>query len=98
MIKLKQLLIESKYKIYHNSYTSAVNSALDYANNQGYEHDSDETATKIGMGPRKPSSGKTNRFTISLTKNGVPQRKALHIQIYNRGTSGNEYELNTYIS
>ena len=113
MIKLIQLLNEAKFAIYHKSYTSAINTALEYAESQGYEYDKEETASTIGMGPKKPSAGKTNRFTISLTKGGKPQRKALHIQVYNMGTfkrnsdgsqtrslygGNNEYELNTYIS
>ena len=113
MIKLASLLKEGKYQIYHKTYTSAINTALEYAEKQGYEYDKEETAEKIGMGPKKPSDGKTNRFSIQLTKNGKPQRKQLHIQVYGMGTykrnsdgsqtrsmwgGQNEYELNTYIS
>ena len=83
MIKLASLLKEGKYQIYHKTYTSAINTALEYAEKQGYEYDKEETAEKIGMGPKKPSDGKTNRFSIQLTKNGKPQRKQLHIQVYN---------------
>lgn len=111
MIKLKSLL-EAKFPIYHKTYTSAINSALDWAEQSGYEYDKEETAREIGMGPKKPSEGKTNRFSISLTKGGKPQRKQLHIQVYNMGTfkrnpdgsktrsmfgGQNEYELNCYI-
>jgi len=113
MIKLKDILNEGKYTVYHKSYTSAINTALEWAEKQGYEYDKEETASTIGMGPKKPSEGKTNRFSISLTKGGKPQRKALHIQVYNMGTfkrnsdgsqtrslygGNNEYELNAYIS
>jgi hypothetical protein len=113
MIKLKDILNEGKYPVYHKSYTSAINTALEWAEKQGYEYDKEETAQTIGLGPKKPSAGKTNRFSISLTKGGKPQRKALHIQVYNMGTfkrnadgsqtrslygGSNEYELNTYIS
>lgn len=113
MISLKKILSEGKYQVYHKSYTSAINTALEYAEKQGYEYDKEETAREIGMGPKKPSAGKTNRFTISLTKDGKPQRKALQIQVYNMGTfkrdtdgsmtrsvfgGQNEYELNCYIA
>jgi hypothetical protein len=113
MISLKKLLKETKYQIYHYTYTSAINAALEYAEKQGYEYDQEETASKIGMGPKKPSEGKTNRFSIQLTKGGKPQRKQLHIQVYGMGTykrntdgsktrsmygGQNEYELNAYIS
>ncbi len=96
MIKLKSLLTEkSKYETYHKSYTSAIEAALEYAEKQGYEYDKEETAHKIGMGPKKPSEGKTNRFSIELSKDGKVQRKQLHIQVYGMG---DKYELNAYIS
>jgi cation transport regulator ChaB len=63
-----------KSDVYHKSYTSAINSALDYAEKRGYEYDKEETATKIGSGPKKPADGKTNRFTISLYKDGKEQK------------------------
>ena len=96
MIRLKGLLNENKYQVYHNSYTSAINTALEYAEKQGYEYDQEETASKIGMGPKKPSEGKTNRISIGLTKNGKPQNKQLNIQVYGMGDG--KYELNTYVA
>jgi hypothetical protein len=83
------------YKIYHDSYTSAINAALDYAEKKGYEYDKEETADKIGLGPKKPSEGKTNKFSINLTKEGKPQKKNLHIQVYGMEK---KYELNCYIN
>jgi hypothetical protein len=46
------------------------------------------------MGPKKPSEGKTNRFSIELSKDGKPSRKLLHIQVYGMRDT---YELNAYI-
>lgn len=89
---------KSSYAVYHNTFTSAIDAALKYAEKQGYTYDKEETADKIGMGPKKPSKGKTNKYTITLMKNGKPQKKALQIQVYNRGTSSNEFELNCYIA
>jgi hypothetical protein len=86
---------KDEYKVYHNTYTSAVNSALEYAEKKGFEYDKEETAVKIGSGPKKPSEGKTNKFSINLTKDGKPQRKNLQIQIYGMG---DKYELNCYIN
>ena len=102
------------YEVYHKSYTQAIQTAKEYALKRGYMVDDDDSFRKIGMGPKKPSEGKTNRFSISLTKNGKPQRKHLHIQVYNMGTfkrdnkssslvrsmhgGQNQYELNCYIS
>jgi hypothetical protein len=105
MITLKSIIAESKIKsvlkeaakfeTYHNTYTSAVNAAREYAEKQGYEINDDDAFTKIGMGPRKPSEGKTNRFSIELSKDGKVQRKQLHIQVYGMK---NKYELNAYIN
>jgi hypothetical protein len=104
---------KSDYPVYHYTYTSAIQSARDYAEKKGYEIDDEDAFRKIGMGPRKPSDGKTNRFSIELTKNGKPQKKMLHIQVYGMGTykraqngsktrslygGQNEYELNCYIN
>lgn len=87
---------KGKYEVNHKSYTSAVQEALKYCANMGYEVDEDEYFDKVATGPRKPSEGKTNRFSIALTKRGKPQRKALQIQIYGKGKAG--YELNCYIN
>ena len=85
----------SKYQIYHNTYSSAVQHAVSQAEKQGYEVDTDDYDRKVAMGPRKPSSGKTNSFSIKLMKNGKPQKKALQMQIYNMDNK--KYELNMYI-
>lgn len=99
MIKLKKL-IEAKepYNVYHNTYSSAVQAAEKYAISKGYEIDYDDWATQVAFGPKRPSDGKTNRMTVNLIKNGKVQKKALSIQVYNRGVSGNTYELNAYIN
>lgn len=86
---------KNKYEVYHNTYTSAVNAALDYAERNGYTYDQEEVATKIGMGNRKPDEGVTNKFTINLFKDGIESRKALQIQIYGMR---DKYELNSYIN
>jgi hypothetical protein len=85
---------QAKYDVYHNSYTSAIQSAKEYAEKQGYTINDDDSFTKIGLGPRKPSEGKTNRFSIELSKDGKVQRKMLQIQVYGMR---NKYELNCYI-
>lgn len=96
MNPIKESVKEAKsdYTVYHKSYTSAIEAAREYAEKKGYEINNDDAFTKIGVGPRKPSPGKTNRFSIELTKDGKPQRKMLHIQVYGMK---NSYELNAYI-
>ncbi len=93
---VRESVTEAKtpYEVYHKSYTSAIEAAREYAEKKGFEIDNDDSFTKIGMGPRKPSEGKTNRFSIQLTKDGKLQRKQLHIQVYGMK---NSYELNAYI-
>ncbi len=83
------------YPVYHNSYSSAVDSALEYAKSAGYEIVDNDVWNEISMGPKKPSEGNTNRASIGLTKGGKPQKKMLHLQIYGMG---GRYELNAYIN
>jgi hypothetical protein len=85
---------KAPYEVYHKSYTSAIEAAREYAEKKGFEIDNDDSFRKIGMGPRKPSEGKTNSFSIQLSKDGKLQRKQLHIQVYGMK---NSYELNAYI-
>lgn len=103
---MKILLSESIYNIlseaknvthqtYHNTYSSAVDEALEFAKKRGYEVDKEEVAHRIGLGPKKPKEGKTNRFSLSLKKNGKEQKVELHFQIYGMKE---KYELNAYIS
>jgi hypothetical protein len=95
-IKKTESVTEAKapYEVYHKSYTSAIEAAREYAEKKGFEIDNDDSFRKIGMGPRKPSEGKTNSFSIQLSKDGKLQRKQLHIQVYGMK---NSYELNAYI-
>lgn len=82
------------YQVYHNTFSSAVQTAADYARNFGYELNDDEWFNKITTGPKKPNEGETNRYSLSLYKDGKEQRKMLHIQVYGMK---NKYELNAYI-
>ncbi len=82
------------FDIYHKTYTSAVTHAADVAKRQGYEVDPDSWETEITFGQRKPSEGKSVSKHIKLTKDGKPQRKMLHLQVYGMK---NEFELNMYI-
>jgi hypothetical protein len=82
-------------QIYHSSYTSAINTALEYATEKGYQTNEEEVARTIGMGKPKPAAGDTNRITVALYKDGKEQKKCLHLQVYNMGE---RYELNVYIS
>lgn len=104
--KINRLIKEGKndYEIYHSSYTSAVQEIEKFVKNNGYtfgetQEDADnQLFDVIGSGPPKPSKGKTNKINLELWKGNKKQRKLLHAQVYNRGTSGKTFELNMYIS
>ena len=85
---------KNDYDIYHKSYSSAVQHALAQVKQRGYEIDMDDYQNKVATGPRKPSVGKTNSFSIDLTKAGKPVKNKLHMQVY--GMEGGKYELNMY--
>ena len=82
---------------YHDSYSSAIQTAVSHAKKRGYEVDVDDYQNKVASGPRKPSEGKTVSHNIKLTKDGKPTKKGLAIQIYNKGGE-TPFELNHYIS
>jgi len=89
------LSVDESSDVYHKSYTHAIEAAEVYARKKGYEIDDDEMFTKVAMNSKRPSVGKTTRVSLELLKNGKPQRKMLHIQVYGMK---NGYELNTYIN
>jgi hypothetical protein len=93
-MRLRGVMNEAKFETYHNTYTSAIQAAKEWAEKSGYAINDDDSFTKIGMGPKKPSEGKTNRFSIELSKDGKVQKKMLHIQVYGMKS---KYELNCYI-
>lgn len=99
MKSFNQHLVEAKsdYEIYHDTYTRAIEAAVNFAFKNGYETRGAEMHDKIGMGPGRPKVGKTVKHTLTLYKNDKEQRKALQIQVYNRDTKTNTYELNVYI-
>ena len=88
---------KSDYEIYHKDFSTAVQHAIKTAEKRGYKVDDDDWHNKVATGPRKPSEGKTNSYSITLMdKNGKPVKKALQMQVYNKGGQ-NPYELNMYI-
>ena len=93
----EEVVSEAKddYTINHKTFSSAVQHALEMVKKRGFEVDDDEWDRKVAMGPRKPGKGKTNRYTIALTKGGKPTRKNLQMQVY---YDEGRYELNMYVS
>ena len=89
---------KDQYKLYHDTYSGAVQHALGYTlEKTGYSVDQDEFFNKVSSGPRKPSSGKTNSFSLQLVdaSTGKPVNRMLHMQIYNMDDK--KYELNMYV-
>ena len=82
------------YKLYHNTFSGAVQEAIAVAKKKGFDVDEDDWSDKVATGPKKPSKDKTNSYSIKLMKNGKPVRQMLQIQVYNMGA---KYELNTYV-
>lgn len=98
---LVEVLLKEDYsETYFQSFADAAQFARDFAEKKGYDVDEDEWFSEVATGGRytrsRPSKGKSHRFTIGLLKNGKPQRKALHFQVY--GMDSGNYELNVYIS
>ena len=70
------------------------------AEKKGFEIDEENWTTEVAFGGKykraRPSVGKSNSFSVALTKNGKPQRKHLHFQVY--GMESGNFELNAYVS
>ena len=89
---------DSSADLYFNTYSAAVQHAKAQAEKKGFEVVEDDWFNQVTTGKGKPGRGKTTRHTLKLTKNDKPVRKSLSIQVYNRDTDKNPYELNFYVS
>lgn len=84
----------NKQNIYHPTLRAALEKAEKYAAERGYTIDPEELFREFGTGG--VSYETTRKGSLTLYKDGIPQKKRLHIQIY-RMPSGS-YELNDYIN
>ena len=80
----------SDYQLYHKTFSDAMQHAYQHAEKKGFVVDPDEIDNKVATGPKKPSSGKTNRYIL-----GTNKKKKVHIQVAN--LDNKKYELNMYI-
>lgn len=81
-------------KVYHETYTSAIEEALQDAEIRGFQVSDEDRFNAIGSGPGRPKQGETTRHSLELEGT----EKMLHIQVYNRGDGiPLAYELNSYI-
>jgi hypothetical protein len=77
------------YELYHKTFSDAMQHAYDHAKSKGFVVDPKEIDDKVATGPKKPSSGKTNRYSLKAG------RKKVEIQVAN--LDNKRYELNMYI-
>jgi len=89
-IELINEVRKSDYQLYHKDFSSAMQHAYEVAKKRGYTVDPEEIDSKVATGPRKPSSGKTNRYIL-----GTDKKQNLHVQVAN--LDNKRYELNMYI-
>ena len=77
------------YELYHKDFSSAMQHAVAHAKSKGFVVDPKEIDDKVATGPKKPSKGKTNRYSLKAG------RKTVFIQVAN--LDNKSYELNMYI-
>jgi len=92
--KKEEVEIEEKksatgYELYHKTFSDAMQHAYAHAKKKGFVVDPKEIDDKVATGPKKPSSGKTNRYSLKAG------RKTVEIQVAN--LDNKRYELNMYI-
>ena len=80
----------SGYELYHKTFSGAMQHAYAFAKKKGYTVDKDDIDSKVASGPKKPSSGKTNKYIL-----GTNKKQNVHIQVAN--LDNKRYELNMYI-
>jgi hypothetical protein len=98
--RLGESVKEAKDETYFKSATDAVMYARTQAEKKGFEIDDQDWNSEITMGGRysrtRPGVGKTNSFSVGLSKGGKPQRKNLNISLY--GMESGKFELTYYIN
>ena len=86
----EETINEADYELYHKTFSAAMQHAYAHAKKRGYIVDPDEIDNKVATGPKKPSSGKTNKYIL-----GTNKKQKLHVQVAN--LDNKRYELNMYI-
>ena len=88
--EMKEAKSSTGYELYHKDFSSAMQHAYAFAKKKfGIEVDPKEIDDKVATGPKKPSNGKTNSYSLKA-KGG---KKGIQVQVYN---TGKNYELNMY--
>ena len=55
------------YEIYHKTFSAAMQHAYSSAKKMGYTVNPKEIDSKVATGPKKPSSGKTNKYILGTS-------------------------------
>jgi len=79
------------YELYHKQFSGAMQHAYKFAKSKGYTVNPKDIDDMVASGPRKPSSGKTNSYSL-----GTDKGKRVQIQVTN--LDNKRYELNMYIT
>ena len=79
------------YELYHKQFSGAMQHAYKFAKSKGYTVNTKDIDDMVASGPRKPSSGKTNSYSL-----GTDKGKRVQIQVTN--LDNKRYELNMYIT
>ena len=88
--ELEEAKSSSGYELYHRDFSGAMQHAYAHAKKKGFIVDKDDVDHKVAMGPKRPSSGKTNKYILDTNK-----KQKLHVQVAN--LDNKRYELNMYI-
>jgi len=88
-VEIEEKKSATGYELYHKTFSDAMQHAYDHAKSKGFVVDKKEIDDKVATGPKKPSSGKTNRYSLKAG------RKKVEIQVAN--LDNKRYELNMYI-
>lgn len=79
------------YELYHKSFSDAMQHSYAFAKKKfGITVDPKEIDKEVALGPKKPSSGKTNSYRLV----GTDGKKAIQVQVAN--LDNKRYELNMY--
>ena len=88
--EVKEAKSSTGYELYHKDFSSAMQHAYAFAKKKfGIEVDPKEIDDKVATGPKKPSNGKTNSYSLKAKGS----KKGIQVQVYN---TGKNYELNMY--
>ena len=88
--ELEETKSATGYEIFHKDFSSAMQHATAFAKSKGQPIKKSEIDNKVATGPRKPSRGKENSYTLETEKG-----KRWSVQVYNMG---NKFELNMYLT